>query len=88
MTEAMLNEVARDAFITFLKAGLPLMLVGLIVGFVISLIQALTQIQEQTLIYVPKVVTVLLSLVFLLPFMGDALGGYMRRIAERIVTGG
>lgn len=88
MSEALLNEIARDGFITFLKAGLPLMLVGLIVGFSISLVQALTQIQEQTLIYVPKVVTVLLSLIFLLPFMGDALGGYMRRIAEKIITGG
>lgn len=88
MSETVLIEIARDAFLTFLKAGMPLMLVGLVVGFVISLFQALTQIQEQTLIYVPKVVAVLGSLLFLLPFMGDALGGYMRRIAERIVTGG
>ncbi|MCA0423928.1 MAG: flagellar biosynthesis protein FliQ [Proteobacteria bacterium] len=88
MTEALLNEIARDAFMTFLKAGMPLMLVGLVVGFAISLVQALTQIQEQTLVYVPKVVSVLLSLIFLLPFMGDALGGYMRRLAEKIITGG
>jgi flagellar biosynthetic protein FliQ len=55
---------------------------------VISLLQALTQIQEQTLIYVPKIVPVFATLLFMLPFMGDAMGGYMTRIAARIVSGG
>jgi flagellar biosynthetic protein FliQ len=53
-----------------------------------TLFQALTQLQEQTLIYVPKILVVFGSMLFLLPFMGDALAGYMIRIAARIAAGG
>jgi flagellar biosynthesis protein FliQ len=81
-------DVARDGIFTFFKVGLPIMLIGLCVGLVISLFQALTQIQEQTLIYVPKIVTTLLGLLFLMPFMSDALQSYMIRITARIITGG
>jgi len=88
MEPAMLIDVAREAIVTFLRAGMPLMLVALIVGLVVSLAQALTQIQEQTLVYVPKILSISGALLLLLPFMGDALGRYMARIAERIATGG
>jgi len=54
----------------------------------VSLFQALTQIQEQTLIYVPKIVTVFGVLLLMLPFMGDAMAAYMARIAARIAAGG
>ena len=64
------------------------MLVGLAIGFVISLFQALTQIQEQTLVYVPKIVTTFIGLLLLMPFMSDAMEGYMMRIAARIIAGG
>lgn len=87
MNQGMLIDVSRDAIFVFLRAGVPLMLVGLLVGFIITLAQALTQIQEQTLVYVPKIVSVLGALIFLAPFMGDALSGLMARIAERIVSG-
>jgi flagellar biosynthesis protein FliQ len=88
MTGAAVLDVARDGIIVYLKAGAPLMIVALIVGFAVSLVQALTQIQEQTLIYVPKIVCVFGALLLFLPFMGDALAGYMGRIATRIATGG
>jgi flagellar biosynthesis protein FliQ len=81
-------DVARDGIVTFLKVAGPLMVIALVVGLVISLLQALTQIQEQTLIYVPKIVAVFAALLLMLPFMGDALAGYMTRIAARIVAGG
>jgi flagellar biosynthetic protein FliQ len=64
------------------------MIIALVVGLAVSLFQALTQIQEQTLIYVPKIVAVFGALLLMLPFMGDALASYMTRIAERIATGG
>ena len=51
----------------------PLMLVGLIVGVAISLLQALTQIQETTLVFVPKILAIFLALLVALPFMADAL---------------
>ena len=88
MDALQLIDIAREGFMTFVKAGLPVMLVALAVGFVISLLQAMTQIQEQTLVYVPKIIATLLSLLFLLPFMGEALGAYMARIADVIAGGG
>jgi flagellar biosynthesis protein FliQ len=88
MTAADLLDVSRDGIVTFLKVGAPLMLVALAVGLVISLIQALTQIQEQTLIFVPKIVAVFGAMLLMLPFMGDAMAGYMSRIAARIASGG
>jgi flagellar biosynthetic protein FliQ len=88
MTGAAILDVARDGILTFLKVGAPLMLVALLVGLVVSLLQALTQIQEQTLIYVPKILAVFATMLLMLPFMSDALAGYMTRIAVRIASGG
>ena len=88
MTGPEVLDVARDGIYTFLKVGSPLMLIALAIGLAISLVQALTQIQEQTIVTVPKIIIVGLSMILLLPFMGDALGSYMTRIAARIATGG
>jgi flagellar biosynthetic protein FliQ len=88
MTGALILDIARDGIVTFLKVAAPLMLVALAVGLVVSLLQALTQLQEQTLIYVPKILAVFAALLLMLPFMGDALAGYMTRIAVRIASGG
>lgn len=88
MDGADLIEISRDGLITFFKVGMPVMLVGLAVGFVISLFQALTQIQEQTLVYVPKVAAIFGSLLFFLPFMSDAMNSFMGRIAAKIISGG
>ena len=88
MTGAAILDIARDGIVTFLKVGAPLMLVALMVGFVVSLLQALTQIQEQTLIFVPKILAVFAAMILMLPFMSDALAGYMTRIAARIAGGG
>jgi flagellar biosynthetic protein FliQ len=88
MTAGAILDVARDGIVVFLKAGAPLMLVALAVGLAISLVQALTQIQEQTLVFVPKIIAVFASMLLFLPFMGDALAAYMGRIATRIASGG
>ncbi|MBY0612151.1 MAG: flagellar biosynthesis protein FliQ [Beijerinckiaceae bacterium] len=88
MNGAEIMDIARDGILTFFKMGLPVMLIGLIVGVVISLLQALTQIQEQTLVYVPKIIVTFLALMLLMPFMSDALSGYMGRVATRIIAGG
>lgn len=88
MTGLAILDVSRDGIFVFLKVAGPLMIVALVVGLAVSLLQALTQIQEQTLIYVPKIVAVFAALLLMLPFMGDALAGYMTRIAARIVAGG
>jgi len=63
------------------------MLVGLIVGVIISLFQALTQIQEMTLVFVPKILEIFIAMLVALPFMGDVLQGHMTRLAARIMGG-
>ncbi|WP_265060125.1 flagellar biosynthesis protein FliQ [uncultured Bosea sp.] len=88
MTSGAILDVARDGIVVFLKVGGPLMVIALAVGLIVSLIQALTQIQEQTLVFVPKIVAVFAALLLFLPFMGDAMAGYMGRVAARIATGG
>ncbi|QEL26297.1 flagellar biosynthesis protein FliQ [Bosea sp. F3-2] len=88
MTSGAILDVARDGIVVFLKVGGPLMVIALVVGLAVSLVQALTQIQEQTLVFVPKIVAVFAALLLFLPFMGDALAGYMGRVAARIATGG
>ncbi len=87
MTGAEVLDVARDAIWTIVIVSLPLLLVGLIVGVAISLVQALTQIQEQTLVFVPKILAIFVTLVLALPFMADALHGQMMRISSRIIGG-
>ena len=88
MNGAAILDIARDGIVTFLKVGAPLMLVALTIGLVVSLLQALTQIQEQTLIFVPKILAVFAAMLLMLPFMSDALASYMTRIAIRIASGG
>ena len=78
-------EVARDAISVLLQVAGPVMGVAMGVGLSIAFFQALTQIQEMTLTFVPKIIAIFVSLIVLMPFMGRALGGLMERIAERIV---
>ena len=88
MTGAEVIDVARDAIYTLVLVASPLMLVGLGVGVAISLLQALTQIQEMTIVFVPKILAIFVAMLLALPFMGDALQAHMARIAARIVSGG
>ena len=84
MTGPEVLDIARDALWTTVKIAAPTMLVGLAVGLVVALFQALTQIQEQTLVYAPKIIAIFVSLLVFLPLMGAMLGGFMREIAARI----
>jgi flagellar biosynthetic protein FliQ len=88
MTGPEVLDVARDAIITLVLVASPLMLVGLAIGVAISLFQALTQIQEMTLVFVPKILAIFIAMAVVLPFMADALQGHMTRLAARIVNGG
>ncbi|MBN9600079.1 MAG: flagellar biosynthesis protein FliQ [Afipia sp.] len=87
MTGPEVLEVARDSIWTIVVVASPMLVIGLVVGVVISLIQALTQIQEQTLVFVPKILAIFVTLLLALPFMADALHGHMMRISSRIIGG-
>jgi flagellar biosynthetic protein FliQ len=87
MTGPEVLDVARDAIVTLVLVSAPLMLVGLAVGVAISLVQALTQIQEMTLVFVPKILAIFIVMLIALPFMGDVLQAHMMRLAVRIMGG-
>jgi flagellar biosynthesis protein FliQ len=87
MTGTEVLDIARDAIFTLLIVSAPLMLVGLVVGVVISLFQALTQIQEMTLTFVPKILAMFAAMLIALPFMGDALQAHVMRLMARIAGG-
>ena len=66
---ALVVELTQGALIMTLKLSLPLLGVGLIVGLAVSLFQAVTQIQEQTLTFIPKIFAVVITLMLILPTM-------------------
>jgi flagellar biosynthetic protein FliQ len=86
MTGAEVLGIGRDAIWLTIQLCLPILLVGLVVGVAIGLFQALTQIQEATLIYAPKIIAVFLALLLLLPLMGTLLAGFMHEIINKIAT--
>ena len=79
-------DFARTAILVLLEIIAPAMITALVVGLGIGLLQALTQIQEQTLVFVPKIVAVFVVLLIALPFAGAAMGGLMTDIASRIAA--
>jgi flagellar biosynthetic protein FliQ len=86
VNETQIIDVARDAiFVTMKIAGGP-MLAALIVGVLVSVFQALTQIQEQSLTFVPKIVVIFLSVLLLMPFMLGTLEAFARSLADRIIA--
>ena len=87
MTGADILDITRDTLFTLLLVAGPLLLVALVVGFGIGLLQALTQIQEATLTFVPKLIAMVFVFILTAPLMGRLLGGLMERLAQRIISG-
>jgi len=86
MESAEIIDLAREGVWVLLLVSAPMVLTALFVGFAISLVQALTQIQETTLTFVPKMVAMLLVMVLALPFMLQSLEHYGQKLFERIAT--
>ena len=80
MNPDLVGQIARDAIEITLYLALPILGVGLVVGLLVSLFQAVTQIQEATLVFVPKLVVVLLALLFLSPWMMRKMMTYTEQI--------
>ena len=87
MTPVDAVDIAREAIIVALMLGAPIMLVSLGVGLAISLVQALTQIQEMTLSFVPKIFVIFLTVLLFLPFMLSTLTGFTHEMVGRITAG-
>jgi flagellar biosynthetic protein FliQ len=80
-------DVSREAVLVTLIIGAPVMLIALVVGLAVSLFQALTQIQEMTLSFIPKMIAIFLSLLVLMPFMLATLTTFTNDLTQRIVQG-
>lgn len=85
MNETEVIETARQALLISIEIGAPILLIGLVVGVAIALVQALTQIQEITLVFVPKILAILLSMFFFLPTMMRTLVVFMEELADRMI---
>ncbi len=86
MTEIMVVEIGKNAIFTLLLVVGPLLLVAMIIGLLISLFQTLTQIQEMTLVFVPKILVVFISLIFFLPFMIEQLRTFTNGLFDRMIA--
>ena len=78
-------EIVRNGIYVLVILSAPLMATALIVGLAISLVQALTQIQESTLSFVPKVLAMLAMLAITLPFMLQTLIDFTTKLQDKIV---
>ena len=88
MSELEVFNITKDAIVTLLKIVTPLIGIALAVGLIIGIFQALTQIQEMTLAFVPKIICVFLALVLLFPFMFNQMQILSDSLFERIASGG
>lgn len=88
MTPEGVLDISRDAIWVLLKIAAPVMLVALFVGLLIALFQALTQIQEMTLTFVPKILAIFVSLLVMMPYILDEMLVFSERIGERIIEVG
>ncbi len=88
MDEAEIIETTREALMLSIELGAPTLLVGLFVGVAVALLQALTQIQEMTLVFVPKILAIMLALFVFLPSMMKTLAVFMETLMDRMIGGG
>ena len=86
MNELEVIDIGKDAIWVFIKVAAPLMMIALVIGIAVSLFQALTQIQEMTLTFVPKILATFVALVLLMPFMMTTLSDFATRMQERIIS--
>jgi flagellar biosynthesis protein FliQ len=86
MTPEMVISLAKETVELTLVISLPMLAVGLIIGVGIGLLQALTQIQEMTLVLVPKIIATLLTLLFIMPWMMNKLMAYTEQLILNIPT--
>ena len=86
MNEDVVINVSMQAMQLAFKIAMPLLLVGLAIGLVVSIFQAVTQIQEQTLTFIPKIVGMGVVLVVAGPWMLDQVVGYTHQLYSEIPT--
>ena len=84
MNQTMALDLLRNAFLTTIATAAPVLIIEMVVGLIISVLQATTQVQEQTLSFVPKMIAVIFSLVLFGSFMMNMLINFAQDIFELI----
>lgn len=84
MTMVQVLDIIREAFMVMITVAGPTLMIALVVGLIISIIQATTQLQEQTLSFVPKILAVIVSLIVFGNFMLNSLITFTQKIFEMI----
>ncbi len=85
MNDQEVLETVQQALLLCIQISAPVLLIGLFVGVAIALVQALTQIQEITLVFVPKIMAIFLALFVFLPGMMKTLTVFMESLADKMV---
>lgn len=86
MSEDMIIGILKDAISTGIKVSAPILIVSIVIGLIISIFQATTQIQEQTLTFVPKLIAVALVGLITAKFMNQTIVSFTERIFEIIAS--
>lgn len=84
MTPEFVVEFAKEAILLTIYLSMPMLGLGLVAGLIISVFQAVTSIQEMTLVFVPKIIAVFLGLLFFAPWMLDEITAFTRRVIENL----
>ncbi len=85
MNETEIIEVGRETLVVVLTVGGPVLLAALGIGLLVALFQALTQMQEMTLVFVPKILVVVITLIAMAPFMVNRMQVFMQQLADKII---
>ena len=80
-------ELSRGALSTAIELALPVMVVGLAVGVIVSVFQAMTQVHDQTLAFIPKILAMVAVILLLLPWFLKVMEGYTRTVFEQLGDG-
>jgi flagellar biosynthetic protein FliQ len=86
MTPEMVTSIGRDAILTMLFVAAPILISGLLIGLIVSILQAITQVHEMTLTFIPKIVVVALSLLIFLPWIINKIVDFTLRMFNLIPT--
>ena len=88
MNEVEVLDISREATFTLVKVVTPVLLVALFIGLIVGIFQALTQIQEMTLAFVPKILGVFVTIILLFPFMLNQMQMLTDTLFDKIINGG
>lgn len=88
MNETLVLDIARDAVITMILMASPVLIAGMLVGVIISIFQTLTSIQEMTLVFVPKILSVFIAILLFLPFLMRQIISFTERMFDYMMAMG